>query len=253
MKIVIFALSLFVLSGLSYAMPPSGTPWQIQYAGQLNLDPAITIYNIDLEDTSAATIANMKSQGKFVICYFSAGSYENWRSDEADFPASVLGRNLDGWAGEKWLDVRQRDILMPIMRARMRVAVDKGCNAVDPDNVDGYTNNTSFPLTKEDQVLYNKAISNAAHNLGLEVGLKNSGDQVPDLVHKYDFAVNEQCHQYNECEQLTPFIDAGKPVYNIEYGYGANNLNEVCADSAALGFDTLIKKLSLNAYRVACP
>ncbi len=48
----------------------------------------------------------MKSKGLFPVGYFSAGSYENWRSDKGSFPTAALGKNLDGWAGEKWLDVR---------------------------------------------------------------------------------------------------------------------------------------------------
>lgn len=36
----------------------------------------------------------------------SAGSYENWRPDAADFPAADVGAPLAGWAGEKWLNIR---------------------------------------------------------------------------------------------------------------------------------------------------
>ena len=104
----------------------------------------VDVYNIDLFDTSAAVISALRSKGKHVICYFSAGSYENWRPDIRAFPASLLGRNLDGWEGERWLDVRKLDVLMPIMRARMEQAAKKGCHGVDPDNVDGYSNNTGF-------------------------------------------------------------------------------------------------------------
>lgn len=32
-----------------------------------------------------------------VLC-FSAGSYEDWRSDQASFPAVVKGNPLDGWS-----------------------------------------------------------------------------------------------------------------------------------------------------------
>lgn len=75
------------------------------------------------------------------IGYFSAGSYENWRSDERDFPSSVKGNNLDGWPGEKWLDISDWATLGPIMEARLDLAVTKGCDGVEPDNVDGYDNN----------------------------------------------------------------------------------------------------------------
>ena len=106
------------------------------------------------------------------ICYFSAGSFENWRPDAAAFPASVKGSS-NGWPGENWLDIRQWSVLGPIMGARMDLAVSKGCDGVEPDNMDGYSNSTGFPLTAADQITYNTNIANLAHSKGLSVGLKN--------------------------------------------------------------------------------
>ncbi|MFP3534108.1 endo alpha-1,4 polygalactosaminidase, partial [Burkholderia sp. SIMBA_042] len=88
----------------------------------------------------------LKSQGKRVVCYFSAGSSENWRSDYSQFTAADQGNPLDGWAGERWLDTRSANVRR-IMTARMDLAKSKGCDGIDPDNVDGYTNNPGLPLT----------------------------------------------------------------------------------------------------------
>jgi hypothetical protein len=74
--------------------PTPGLKWQIQYTGTLDTSLNVDVYNIDLFDTSATTIAALQSKGKHMICYFSAGSYENWRSDTSAFPASVLGRGF---------------------------------------------------------------------------------------------------------------------------------------------------------------
>ncbi len=68
------------------------------------------------------------------------------------FPAEVHWQSAGGWAGEYWLDIRQIDLLGPIMEARLDIAAAKGCDAVDPDNVDGYTNDTGFNLTCADQL-----------------------------------------------------------------------------------------------------
>lgn len=78
----------------------------------------VQAYDIDME-VGAATFAALKKNGKKIICYFSAGSYEKYRSDAKDFPAKVLGKVMDGWPDEKWLDVRQTDLLLPIMSKRM--------------------------------------------------------------------------------------------------------------------------------------
>lgn len=229
--------------------PVPGLKWHIQYTGSVNTALNVDVYNIDLFDTSAATISALRSKGKHVICYFSAGSYENWRADTNKFPASVLGRDLDGWPGEKWLDVRKLDVLMPIMRARMKTAADKGCHAVDPDNVDGYSNNTGFALSYNDQLAYNIALTEAAHDLGLAIGLKNNLDQIKDLVNHYDFAVNEECFQYDECNLLKPFVAAGKAVFGIEYNLSSSSF---CPKANTLNFDFQKKRLSLDAWVEAC-
>lgn len=229
--------------------PAPGLKWHIQYTGTLNTSLNVDVYNIDLFDTSATTISTLKSKGKHVICYFSAGSYENWRPDTGKFPASVLGQNLDGWPGEKWLDVRQLDILIPIMRARMEMAATKGCHAVDPDNVDGYSNKTGFPLSYNDQLAFNIALTEAAHDLGLAIGLKNNVDQIKDLVTHYDFAVNEECFQWGECDALKPFVNAGKPVFGIEYSLSSSSF---CPKANSMNFDFQKKKLSLDAWTETC-
>jgi hypothetical protein len=229
--------------------PAPGSKWQIQYTGKINTSLGVDVYNLDLFDTSAAVISALRSTGKRVICYFSAGSHENWRPDAGSFPSAVLGRNLDGWAGEKWLDIRKLDILIPIMRARMEQAVQKGCDGVDPDNVDGYSNNTGFALSYNDQLAYNVALAEAAHELGLAIGLKNNLDQIKDLVNYFDFAVNEECFQYGECDTLKPFVDAGKAVFGIEYNLANSSF---CPQANTLNFDFLKKNLSLDAWIESC-
>ena len=229
--------------------PAPGLKWQIQYTGKLDTSLNVDVYNLDLFDTSASVISALRSKGKHVICYFSGGSYENWRPDSAAFPSSVLGRNLDGWAGERWLDVRKLDILLPVMKVRMEQAAQKGCDAVDPDNVDGYSNNTGFALSYNDQLAYNTALAEMAHGLGLAISLKNNVDQIKDLVSHFDFAVNEECFQYGECDLLKPFVDSGKAVFGIEYNLSNSSF---CPQANTLNLDFLKKNLSLDAWRESC-
>jgi hypothetical protein len=67
----------------------------------------------------------------------------------------------------------------------------KGFDAVDPDNMDGYTNDSGFPLEAKDQLAYNRMIASVAHGLGLGAGLKNDLDQLNELTPDFDFFVNE--------------------------------------------------------------
>ncbi len=152
--------------------PEVVTSWQIQINGNPDISRAADAYDVDLVETPPAKIASLKERGTAVICYFSAGSYEKWRPDAGDLPKEVRGRALDGWPGERWLDIRHSAV-RTVMEARLDFAVEKGCDAVDPDNVDGYLNRSGFPLSGGDQIAYNQFLASAAHERGLAVGLKN--------------------------------------------------------------------------------
>ncbi|HIP62302.1 MAG TPA: endo alpha-1,4 polygalactosaminidase [Sulfurovum sp.] len=237
--------------------PDINASWQWQLSGVVNETYDVEMYDIDLFDSSSTLIQSLQDSGKKVICYFSAGSYEEWRSDKDNFPIESLGNNMDGWAGEKWLDI-SNEALAPIMKARLDLAVTKGCDGVEPDNMDGYTNDTGFTLSGNDQLAYNKFIANEARKRGLSVGIKNDLDQIVELEPYYDFSVNEQCHEFNECEAMQPFIDANKPVFNAEYANRyRNNTNgtrdNICTKSIAMKFKTLVLSIDLDDnFRYSC-
>ncbi|SFM86224.1 endo alpha-1,4 polygalactosaminidase [Nitrosomonas communis] len=225
-------------------------PWQYQLQGTVNTSYDAAVYDIDLFDSPQSLIDDLHAKGIAVVCYFSAGSWENWREDADQFPENVLGRK-NGWAGERWLDIRSNEV-RSIMAARIGLARSKGCDAVEPDNVDGYSNKTGFPLTYQDQIDYNRFLAMAAHTLGLKVGLKNDLEQINDLIGDFDFAINEECHRYRECDVLKPFIDQGKAVFNVEYR--TTKQDKVCAQSSALGLSTIFLPLELDdSFRFSCP
>lgn len=155
--------------------PPLNAKWNIQLKSVPKLaqadNAAHNVRDFDGTDASKETIAHFHVKGKKVICYFSAGSYEDWRPDASSFPKAALGKDLDGWEGEKWLDVRSPAILT-IMKARIKALKDKGCDGVDPDNIDGYGNDTGFDLTKQDAIDYLHAMAKYTHSLGMSFGLQ---------------------------------------------------------------------------------
>ena len=233
----------------TWYQPTLQVNWYWQLQGEINAPSNAELLDVDLFDTSADKIKALHEQGKKVICYFSAGSHENWREDAKQFPENVLGKALDGWKGERWLDIRFPTVQI-LMRSRMELAKAKNCDGVEPDNVDAYTNNTGFPLTADDQTTYNLWLAQTAHDLNLSIGLKNAADIVNKLVDHFDFSLTEQCHQYNECDKYLPFIQQGKPVLNAEYAqrYTENleSRNQLCADANSLGLRTLILPLNLD-------
>lgn len=234
----------------SHWQPAPGTSWQWQLSGTIDTSVDVTMYDIDLFDTPQTTIDALRGDGRVVICYFSAGSREDWRPDAGDIPTGAVGEPLDGWPGEAWLDVRDSGV-RAVMAARLDLAVAKRCDGVEPDNVDGYANDSGFPLTGDDQLAFNRYLATEAHARGLSIGLKNDLDQVPALLPDFDWALNEECFAYDECDALAPFVAAGKAVFNVEYGDQAL-ADSICPDANARDFDTLVKDLELGPERIAC-
>lgn len=236
--------------------PPVSVTWQWQLQGDINASYDVEIYDIDLFETSAQQIEKLKAAGRKVICYFSGGSYEDWRTDADQFPVEALGNSLDDWPGERWLDVRNEKV-RTIVKTRLDMAQKKGCDGVEPDNMDGYLNNPGFDFTATDQLDFNRFIANEAHQRNLSVGLKNDMNQIEQLVADFDFSVNEQCFEYNECDLLMPFINAGKPVLNAEYKQiyvdDISARETLCTQSKEKQFSTLILPLLLDdEFRYSC-
>ena len=233
--------------------PEPGLSWQIQYTGEIDLSLNVLVYNLDLFETSTAEIEALHARGIRVICYLNAGAWEDWRPDSADFPEDILGRDYTGWPGERWLDIRQMETLEPLMTARLDLCAAKGFDGVDPDNLDGCTNATGFDLTADDQLTYNRWLAEAAHARGLGIGLKNDPDQTGELVNAFDWATVESCFNEGWCAQVTPFIDAGKPVFAIEYTDNRMTLTDFCDQAAGFSIDALFKHRQLDDWREACP
>jgi len=223
--------------------PRPATTWQWQLLGDILTEWDVEMYDIDLFDAPQAVIDTLHDNGRVVICYFSAGTHEAWRTDAMKFPPSLLGNDLEAWEGERWLDIRQLDGLAPIIEARLDLAVEKRCDGVEPDNVDAYTHDTGFPLTYTDQLVYNRWLAQQAHARSLSIGLKNDLEQIPDLVNEFDWALNEACFAFDECDLLLRFIHANKAVFGVEYD---GNPSDYCPVAVAMGFSWLTKPLDLS-------
>ncbi|RMZ66558.1 endo alpha-14 polygalactosaminidase precursor [Pyrenophora seminiperda CCB06] len=91
------------------------------------------VWDVDLFDTPPTTISALKAAGKIVICYFSAGTAEDWRDDYRDFATADMGKALPDWPNEKWVRTGSESV-RNIMEKRIKLAADKGCDAIDPDN-----------------------------------------------------------------------------------------------------------------------
>ncbi|GMK54934.1 hypothetical protein CspeluHIS016_0115200 [Cutaneotrichosporon spelunceum] len=242
--------------------PAVGTTWQIVLSEQVTITngkptPDVDVYDIDLFDVESSTIAALHAAGKKVICYFSAGSYEDWRPDAKDWDQSDFGSDLQGWKGEKWVKTGSAKV-RSIMAQRIQMAADKGCDAVDPDNVDGYNNANGLGLTEADAADYVKFLARESAKYNMGCGLKNAAAIVPQVSTDVQFSVVEQCAEYDECAKYRGIIDQHKPVFSIEYPSGAgtkmasDSLSAVCNASGSANFSMIMKKMNLDQWVEFC-
>jgi hypothetical protein len=223
--------------------PAPDATWQWQLTGDVPSGIEADVYDVDLFDTPAETVAALRRRGARVVCYISAGTWESWRPDASRFPQRLLGSR--GWPGERWLDIRQPAQLAPVLGARLDACRAKGFDGVELDNVDGYTNETGFPLDARDQLRFDAWLANEAHRRGLTVIMKNDLGQAAALLPYFDALLVEQCFAYAECDEAAPFTAAGKAVVDVEYRRlpaGA------CAAAARLGMHVMRKRQSLDAW-----
>jgi hypothetical protein len=228
--------------------PSPGRPWQWQLTGTVDLSVDVPVYDVDGQATPAAVVAALHRRGRRAVCYVSVGSWERWRPDAGAFPPTVIGRALDGFPDESWLDIRRLDALAGPLGRRFDLCRAKGFDAVEPDNVDGYQNDSGFRLTAADQLRFNRWVAGAAHARGMGVALKNDADQVADLAGAFDFAVVEECQVYGECDAYRPFVEAGKAVLHVEY----TDTWPAGRGCAVAGFSSMRKHRDLDAWRRPC-
>ncbi|KFX94031.1 hypothetical protein O988_06509, partial [Pseudogymnoascus sp. VKM F-3808] len=235
--------------------PAVGVKWQIVLQAPINESEIdVPVYDIDLFDSTASIVAWAQGKGRKVICYFSAGSYEDWRPDAAKFKPDDYGNGLDGWEGEYWLNTSSANA-RDIMLTRLDQAAKKGCDGVDPDNIDGYENETGLDLTTDTAVDFVTFLADAAHARNMSFGLKNGAKILNRVLNLIQWNVVEQCLQFNECDDYEPVINAGKPVFLIEYpttdekpSYVSDEKKEEICSNAGIphGFSTILKNMNLD-------
>jgi hypothetical protein len=230
--------------------PVPGQPWQWQLTSPVATSVNVPVYDIDGFENGAQVVARLHVAGRHVICYIDVGGWEGYRPDAASLPASVLGRAVEGWPQERWVDIRRLDVVGPALAARFDMCKAKGFDAIEPDMLDAYANASGFPLTAADQLRFNTYVAGLVHQRDMSVALKGDIDQAGALVQAFDFAINEQCAQYGECTSLLPFVDAGKAVLHVEYGMATDTF---CPITVPLGFSSMKKRPSLDAWRQPCP
>jgi hypothetical protein len=234
----------------SWWKPVAGLSWQWQIGGG-TIDPnlAVDVFDIDWEE-DASVVAQLHQAGKKVICYVSVGSWEDWRADASSFPAAVLGNDYPGWPGEKFVDIRAQ-ALRDIMAKRLDVCKTKAFDALEPDNMDVFSDNSGFPLTQADGVDYAKWLATECHARGMAIVQKNASEITANIQSVYDGALTEDCYNDGWCADMQPYIDANKPVFACEYT--SSIFTAACAWGKPKKYSFILKSLDLNAPVTFCP
>lgn len=205
-----------------------------------------------------AAVDAIHASGRHVIGYVTQGDAERWRPDYEQFVAfdrachgCLLGNPFSKrFPDEYWANFsghRRMSFMLQMMRARTDRVAATGFDGIEYDIADTYSNGAApgFHVTANEQLAYNRAMAEMAHEDGLAVALKNDGGQVPDLVSSYDLAINEQCFQYSECDVYQPFLDAGKPVLEAEY---RREPGEFCPHALAMGISAIQKSRNYELF-----
>ncbi|MER7441066.1 endo alpha-1,4 polygalactosaminidase [Micromonospora avicenniae] len=243
---------------IELAPPGSPTPWpaasarhwqwQWQLSGPVDPDVDADVFLLDAVRTTSAETAELRARDRRLICQVHVGSVDTDDPDASRFPAGVQGA-----AGRRpqshWLDVRRWDVLEPALADRFRLCRGKGFGAVALADADGYLYRSGFPLEFDDQLQFNRRLAGLARSLDLSPGLMNDVPQLAALAPDFDFAVNEECVRLAQCGKLLPFVDAGKPVFHVEY---TGTTGAFCVTTVGYGFASMRKQRALDAWRQPC-
>lgn len=239
----------------SYVIPIGKTfEWRLDSLSNTFLTNA-DVVDIDAFSATPELVANLKAQGKTVIAYVSVGSIENYRPDFNNFPQSIIGKDYDGYPDEKWLDVRQIELLGPILQARFDMIKNKGFDGIEPDNMNGYQNDTGFNISEEDAVVFSRWLIAQAHNRGLSMGQKNSEELITQLYDEFDWVLTEDAFVDDFYKDVLPFIDAGKAVFLVEY---TDRISQhdfqsiVCPEAVSRNYSAVLKNRNLTDITFYC-
>ncbi|MBI0299752.1 endo alpha-1,4 polygalactosaminidase [Streptomyces sp. PRKS01-29] len=202
-------------SASEVALPPVHGGFDYQIGGAYTPPKGVDIVSRDRGDSPA--------DGLYNICYVNAFQVQPGERDQ--WPDDLLLRDRDG---DLVIDTKWKEPLLDIRTAEKRERVadkvdgwidgcaDKGFDAVEPDNYDSYERSKKL-LTTAHAKAFMALLSEHAHGQGLAIAQKNTAELLPDReAAGLDFAVVEECGEYDECGEFATAYD--DHVVVVEYG-----------------------------------
>lgn len=236
-------------SGGTVAVFAPDVTWQYQLVGTVDPELDARLFVVDLFEVRAEVIARLHAQNKIAVAYLSAGTLESYRDDADDFPAEAVGRPLESYPNESWLDVRSQAV-RERMAARLDMARSKGFDGIVPTSLNAYLQDSGFPLSADDQSDYAVWLSAEIRARGMHVAMSGDFTRIATLAPHYDWAVDFGCVARANCNLLAPFAKAGKPVLDVET---QGDLTAACTLARGYGVNMIFKRQNFDAYRMVCP
>ncbi|MET9592875.1 endo alpha-1,4 polygalactosaminidase [Streptomyces sp. NPDC006516] len=214
----------------SVLLPTAGMRFDYQIGEGYTPPDGVRAVSRDREDEPAPGLYN--------ICYVNAfqtqpGALEWWQSTHPD----LLLRGDDGQLiiDEGWDEVlldtstaARRTQLAEIVGEWIDGCAESGFQAVEPDNLDSFERSDG-KLTQAHNAAFATVLAERAHKAGLAIGQKNTTDLLGrHSAIGFDFAVTEECAQFDECDAYADAYD--DRVFAVEYeGEGEVDFEESCA------------------------
>jgi hypothetical protein len=195
-------------------LPPTHAKFDYQIGGAYTPPAGVQVVTRDRTAAPAAGLYN--------ICYVNA--FQVQPGEQGQWDSDLLLRDAQGnlvidedW-GEALLDIRTTTKQTRVA-AKVNGWID-GCGAlgyqgIEPDNYDSFSRSKNLITTSQAKA-YLKLLATHAHTMNLAIAQKNTVELAGDRQSVgLDFAVAEECGQYDECGD---YVDAfGNNVIVIEY------------------------------------
>ncbi|MDH2387286.1 endo alpha-1,4 polygalactosaminidase [Streptomyces sp. HNM0663] len=199
------------------AMPEPGIAFDYQIGGAYAPPPGVRAVSRDR--------AAKPAPGLYNICYVNAFQAQPdatgwWREHHPDLLLRDAAGALviDGDWDEALLDIStpaKRERLAEVVGEWIDGCATAGYQAVEADNLDSHERSKGL-LTAEDDLAFGKLLVSRAHAAGLAIGQKNAAELAGrGRSIGFDFAVAEECGQYDECGAYADAFD--NRVFVIEY------------------------------------
>ncbi|MFD6275884.1 endo alpha-1,4 polygalactosaminidase [Streptomyces sp. NPDC060209] len=204
------------------SLPPAHANFDYQIGEPYTPPAGVKVVSRDHSASPAAGLYN--------ICYVNA--FQAQPGAESEW-GDLLLRDADGeivyddgW-GEAILDIRsdaKRQRIAAKVNSWIDTCATKGFKAVEPDNLDTFTRTDL--ISEANAKTFVRMLADHAHQKGLAIAQKNTSDfSLARDETGLDFAVAEECGEWDECGDYTEGF--GDNVIVIEYK--ASAFNATCA------------------------